>query len=119
MNEHWRQLAACRDRDPEMWVSPPARSGPQTQPLLDVARQALTICGACPVRTECGVAAGREAVVGMIRAAVVYDGEGRAGRDCAHCDKTIVGRNALAKYCSDKCTSLAAYYAARRERLAA
>ena len=44
----WRQLAACRRADPELFV-PVSASGPS----LDQITQAKAICADCPVRRHC------------------------------------------------------------------
>ena len=44
----WRQLAACRHADPELFF-PVSASGPS----LDQVTQAKTICAGCPVRRYC------------------------------------------------------------------
>ena len=44
----WRQLAACRPADPELFFPVPA-SGPS----LDQVTQAKAICADCPVRRYC------------------------------------------------------------------
>jgi WhiB family transcriptional regulator, redox-sensing transcriptional regulator len=57
----WRDLAACRDRDPELFF-PIGNAGPT---LRQVA-QAKQICAGCTVRTPClewALASGQEAGV--------------------------------------------------------
>jgi len=44
----WRQLAACRHADPELFF-PVSTSGPS----LDQVTQAKAICAGCPVRRHC------------------------------------------------------------------
>ena len=44
----WRQLAACRHADPELFF-PVSPSGPS----LDQITQAKAICAGCPVRQQC------------------------------------------------------------------
>src|SRR5271163_344740 len=44
----WRQLAACRPADPELFF-PVSASGPS----LDQITQAKAICAGCPVRQQC------------------------------------------------------------------
>ena len=44
----WRQLAACRHADPELFF-PLSASGPS----LDQITQAKAICAGCPVRRQC------------------------------------------------------------------
>jgi WhiB family redox-sensing transcriptional regulator len=44
----WRQLAACRHADPELFF-PPSASGPG----LNQVTQAKAICAGCPVRQQC------------------------------------------------------------------
>lgn len=44
----WRDLAACRDADPEGWF-PVGNDGPA---LIQVA-EAKTVCRGCPVREAC------------------------------------------------------------------
>jgi WhiB family redox-sensing transcriptional regulator len=44
----WRQLAACRHADPELFF-PVSASGPS----LDQITQAKAICAGCPVRQQC------------------------------------------------------------------
>ena len=44
----WRQLAACRHADPELFV-PVSASGPS----LDQVMQAKAICAGCPARQQC------------------------------------------------------------------
>ena len=44
----WRQLAACRHADPELFF-PVSASGPS----LDQVTQAKAICAGCPVRRHC------------------------------------------------------------------
>ena len=44
----WRQLAACRHADPELFF-PVSASGPS----LDQITQAKAICAGCPVRRQC------------------------------------------------------------------
>ena len=43
----WRLKAACRDKDPEMWMAGKASKVP-------VLRDAKKICDICPVHLECG-----------------------------------------------------------------
>jgi WhiB family transcriptional regulator, redox-sensing transcriptional regulator len=45
---HWRDYAACRDVDPELFF-PAGNAGPA---LLQIA-QAKLVCAACPVRIPC------------------------------------------------------------------
>src|ERR1700733_3265627 len=57
----WRDLAACRDSDPELFF-PVGNAGPS---LLQVDR-AKQVCGGCSVRTRClewALASGQEAGV--------------------------------------------------------
>jgi WhiB family transcriptional regulator, redox-sensing transcriptional regulator len=43
LDQTWQDEAACRDADPELFFA-----------TDDASRhEALTLCGACPVRTEC------------------------------------------------------------------
>jgi WhiB family redox-sensing transcriptional regulator len=52
----WRAFALCADKDPELFF-------PQD---VQTARAAVTICGQCPVRVECGrYAAGLPEVFGV------------------------------------------------------
>jgi len=44
----WRQLAACRHADPELFF-PVSASGPSQ----DQVTQAKAICAGCPVRQQC------------------------------------------------------------------
>ena len=44
----WRQLAACRHADPELFF-PVSAAGPS----LDQITQAKAICARCPVRRQC------------------------------------------------------------------
>ncbi|MGA9829855.1 MAG: WhiB family transcriptional regulator [Trebonia sp.] len=44
----WRQLAACRHADPELFF-PVSASGPS----VDQITQAKAICAGCPVRRHC------------------------------------------------------------------
>jgi WhiB family redox-sensing transcriptional regulator len=46
--EDWRELAACRHTEPELFF--PAFSGDRSQSQVECAR---AICAACPVRREC------------------------------------------------------------------
>ncbi len=44
----WRELAACRDSDPELFF-PIGTTGPAT----DMIRQSVAICSACSMQEEC------------------------------------------------------------------
>ncbi|WP_017972392.1 WhiB family transcriptional regulator [Actinopolyspora halophila] len=44
----WRDRAACRDQDPELFF-PVGNSGP----ALEQEQAAKAVCAACPVATEC------------------------------------------------------------------
>jgi WhiB family redox-sensing transcriptional regulator len=58
---HWRDYAACRDTDPELFF-PAGTAGP----ALVQAEQAKLVCAACPVRRPCldwAMASGQEAGV--------------------------------------------------------
>jgi WhiB family redox-sensing transcriptional regulator len=46
--EDWRELAACRHTEPELFF--PAFSGDRSQSQVECAR---AICAVCPVRREC------------------------------------------------------------------
>jgi WhiB family redox-sensing transcriptional regulator len=46
--DHWRQGAACRDQDPELFF-PLTDLGPGARQ----ADRAKAVCARCPVRTEC------------------------------------------------------------------
>ncbi len=45
---HWRDDAACRDHDPELFF-PEGTAGP----AREQAERAKQVCHACPVRTPC------------------------------------------------------------------
>lgn len=44
----WREAAACRDQDPELWF-PIGNTGP----ALVQIKEAKRVCRRCPVREEC------------------------------------------------------------------
>jgi WhiB family redox-sensing transcriptional regulator len=44
----WRQRAACRDLDPEIWFPVGTGAVPQM-----IAERAKNVCRVCPVRTDC------------------------------------------------------------------
>src|SRR6266498_66573 len=46
MNDQWRQRAACRDRDPELWF-------PKFGTTRERVLEAKSICFGCPVRVTC------------------------------------------------------------------
>jgi WhiB family transcriptional regulator, redox-sensing transcriptional regulator len=46
--DHWRQRAACRDQDPELFF-PVSEIGPGARQ----ADQAKAVCAGCPVRAAC------------------------------------------------------------------
>jgi Transcription factor WhiB len=116
----WRQHAACRGTDSHLWDTPPHKPGPDRDHLIATARQAFTICSRCTVQAACAADAGQQQVIGVIRAGIAYDSDGTPSRACGHCGWQIVARNGtLAKYCSSNCANLAAYHAARTERVAA
>jgi WhiB family transcriptional regulator, redox-sensing transcriptional regulator len=46
--DHWRQRAACRDQDPELFF-PVSEIGPGARQ----ADRAKAVCARCPVRTAC------------------------------------------------------------------
>lgn len=48
MNTEWMDQAACRSHDPELFF--PAGNIGKALPKL---RQALSVCGQCPVRRDC------------------------------------------------------------------
>lgn len=106
MNPYWRQYAECRNYDPDMWSTPPQKPGADGARLIAAARQALRICGDCPVKAECARDAARTGVIDQIRAGVPYDVKGDPASLCEHCGRPIVGRNgALARVCSSTCGS--------------
>lgn len=45
---NWRQRAACRDEDPELFF-PVSEVGPGAEQV----RQAKSVCARCPVQKEC------------------------------------------------------------------
>jgi WhiB family redox-sensing transcriptional regulator len=47
--EHWRQRAACRDEDPELFF-PAVDDGPGYERQVAMAK---TVCRDCPVRNQC------------------------------------------------------------------
>lgn len=47
MND-WRDHAACRDVEPELFYPKAARNGART-----MYREPIQVCRTCPVRTEC------------------------------------------------------------------
>lgn len=47
-DSHWMSSAHCRDYDPELFF-PIGHSGPATAQ----AREAIEVCFACPVRSQC------------------------------------------------------------------
>lgn len=47
---NWRDLAACRGADPDLFFPAPA---PGTEAARRQAAQAITFCTGCPVRPEC------------------------------------------------------------------
>lgn len=67
----WRNDAACRGRDPDMWF--PAR-GHQTSPQT---RLALSICAACIVRDQCAAEAESDKVEGIWAGSFGRDRRGR------------------------------------------
>lgn len=104
---YWRQRAACTGLDPEMFTTPPHKPGAANTALVLLAREALKVCGACPVRRDCDQDAKRTGVVGQIRAGEAYDDKGVAAKRCQICTRVIIGRNgALAKTCSTSCASV-------------
>lgn len=48
MNEEWRNAAACRSNDPELWF--PFGNGKKAQPQI---AEAKAVCAGCPVRADC------------------------------------------------------------------
>ncbi|TDV47776.1 transcription factor WhiB [Actinophytocola oryzae] len=48
MMDDWRDRAACRDADPELFF-PVSDMGPGARQIAD----AKAVCGRCPVRTQC------------------------------------------------------------------
>jgi WhiB family redox-sensing transcriptional regulator len=48
IHDDWRQLAACRDEDPELFF-PVSEVGPGARQAED----AKAVCAACPVRARC------------------------------------------------------------------
>ena len=48
MNKHWRNQAACRDTDPELFF-PVGTSGPALAQVTEAKR----VCAGCPVLTQC------------------------------------------------------------------
>lgn len=102
----WRLDAACRGHDPELWTLGSAANKPQH----GRNRQAMRICGDCPVRRECYRFAERTDSIGMIFGGVLFP-ERKKGhkrvttRHCAHCRKqfTATDRSNAAGVCSDAC----------------
>ena len=41
----WRERAACRDEDPELWFPTPG--------AIEQAQAAIAVCATCPVAAEC------------------------------------------------------------------
>ena len=48
IHDDWRQLAACRDEDPELFF-PVSEMGPGARQI----DHAKAVCAACPVRAHC------------------------------------------------------------------
>lgn len=46
----WRQRAACKDADPELFFAPDGESLDERE---DRERQAKAVCARCPVRIQC------------------------------------------------------------------
>ena len=46
--DNWRDQAACRDSDPELWF-------PVSEAIVhdDVIQAAFSVCAGCPVRAQC------------------------------------------------------------------
>jgi hypothetical protein len=53
---HWRDQAACRDEDPELFFPMPSDAAGQ--------QEAAAVCARCPVRVECRAAAQKYGVWG-------------------------------------------------------
>lgn len=47
-SDDWRELAACRDEDPELFF-PVSELGPGARQVAE----AKAVCGRCPVRAQC------------------------------------------------------------------
>ncbi|MGH3985709.1 MAG: WhiB family transcriptional regulator [Gammaproteobacteria bacterium] len=47
----WRDLAACRDEDPELFF--PVHESKPDEPATAGELQALAVCAGCPVRAAC------------------------------------------------------------------
>lgn len=63
----WRDAAACKGMDPELFVGPDLREGIAARRMREKA--ALAVCGTCPVSDECLAAAEFEHDTDAVRGA--------------------------------------------------
>jgi WhiB family redox-sensing transcriptional regulator len=57
LDRNWRQSAACRDADPDVFFS---EAAPGSEAYARDAAEALSTCAACPVRAECAAVSASE-----------------------------------------------------------
>ena len=103
----WRLDAACRGHDPELWTLGSAANKPQH----GRNRQAVRICGDCPVRRECYRFAERTDSVGMIFGGVLFPERKKRKppviqTQCRKCRMSFGATNVRQRFCSAKCRSL-------------
>lgn len=102
MND-WRNRAACRGRDPELWWPVDVRLTPAVQ-------EALTICAECPVREQCLAWAYEQGEQYGIWGGLTEQARstGRP-RTCRFCGNTFVPRRKRADRPQEYCTRQCAY----------
>jgi WhiB family redox-sensing transcriptional regulator len=68
VDDDWRQRAACRDHDPELFFPTPLNLGGQNR--------AAKVCTGCPVQAKCNLAAARLGATDGVWAGAYYDKRG-------------------------------------------
>jgi hypothetical protein len=95
----WQTRAACRLYPPDMFLRPPQG----TVATISRGRQALRVCGACPVRVECGRygddldPSDRQ---DLILGGEVYSSHGQRMRHCRQCDRPTLS-DTRSVWCED------------------